>query len=227
MKSEKQLKQLMGIRAGIKTATEKMCNYLEYIGKNRYSLDVMNKTKLFQEWYSSVSNSIGAILASKDCFSVAYNMWESFEKTVKKPVPIPKKLQSSFGKDDDVSYERVLRIARNHQEHPDKANQEQFVFLADTISVDSLKAIQDEAIILFDTEVTSLSQEEVNLMVRESMELKRDVYAMQDTLLPFLDYLQSVPGVTASQIKTLKEFIQYTPASENIVFYDPNGKTKQ
>ena len=51
--------------------------------------------------------------------------------------------------------------------------------------------------------------------------------AMQDILLPFLDHLQSVPGVTASQVKTLKEFIQYTPTSENIVFYDPNEKTKQ
>lgn len=221
MKTEKQLAQLMNIRTALKTSVSKMKAYIDYSQKNKYSLDVKTKTQLFQEWYSPLSNTIGAILASRDCFTVSKEKWLSFESKVKEAVPIPKRLENSFSSNDDISYARVLRIARNLPQHPEKTNQLKYVYLADAIPIESLLGIQQAAIDLFDSELEILSQDERNTMVRGSVELTRSIYAMQDALLPYLDQLQTMEGVTPKQIETLKNFIQYTPTTENIVFYDP------
>ena len=95
MKTDNELKILHKIKLACEEMLQHAFNYQEYEKKHTFSLDVKEKQKLFQLWYSSLSNVLISILDSKDVFLYNIELWNEVDIFSNTKIEIPKTINFS------------------------------------------------------------------------------------------------------------------------------------
>ena len=214
MKPEKKLKILHNIKKACDEMVECGYNYQEYETAHPIAFDIKEKQKIFQIWYSSVSDVLESIMVSKGIFSNHIDLWNDIQTFTENKVIPPTNLQ--FQITDKLSLRDVIRIARNHKAHPDKINQENYLLLAEYIPHQTLMQLAYKMSILVLSEIKSLSIREKEIMIGESLETKRRIIAMQETLRKFIPVLEATEHFTPEMKENFYNFLSFIPSKENV-----------
>ena len=206
----------------------KLCYaYYEFTKNNQFSFDIKTKQYLYCSWYSKLSDLLEATLKSEKCFINNKQLFNNLNDFAQQKITIPEFLKSTNDKsetnnvkisaNDDVSLRRVIKIARNHAEHPDKTNQEIYCILTDFISIDILLLLNYKIDTLIVNEIKSLTNEELQVMISESIELKRNILALQEVTKKYLPTLEQCEQYTPGMRKMVQTFLEFIPNRNNIV----------
>lgn len=218
MRTIKELQPLLNIIYAAKNTRERGFAYFDYDNKAAVSIDIHKKQKLVREWVTDLANLIDAICNSESSFQNYEVVWRSFIDFVSYPVEIPAAQKDSFEGSDDVSLKRVLRIARNFDEHPEKIEQAKYALLADTISPQLLMEATLFATGLASNEWRSLSHEEQQLCIAESLETKRQIMGLQREINEKVIPVLKTKGIEESPaFRVLQEFLNFEPKAGNVI----------
>jgi hypothetical protein len=211
------LQVLLNIKSACEEAVVYGCEYQEYEKKCQREFVITEKQRKYQEWYSMVSNIIGSVLESKSAFPNSLDTWEQTRRFLIQEVNIPNNLRPLFSEGGCVSLDRVLRIARNHQEHPEKTDQIRYLLLAD--SIPSMIILQALCHIwnLVVEEWNSLSEDERIRVIVRSTELKRNMVTIQQCLMQLVPAFSKDPRVKPEVYEQLMQMIEFVPSDENII----------
>lgn len=215
MKQEKDLKVLMKLKQACNEAYNRGNEYIILVEKEPLSFNVATKTFKLAEWQTSLANLVDAILKSKEVFTYAETLWNELNSFSDQK--IAPSLDLNFEEKADLRLIRVIKIARNYYEHSEKYNQTNYVLLADNIPIDILVELFNKAFKIISTEINSLSIREKEIMLGESLEIKRQVKELQKTLKNFLPLLEKHENYSSEMEKQMNSFLEFVPNKDNIV----------
>ena len=217
MRPMKDLQILLNTKSACEKAVMYGYEYQEYEKKCQREFAIVEKQRKYQEWYSMVSNIMESVLKSQPAFLNSLDTWNQTRVFLTQEVSIPKNLRPLFSEADCVTLDRVLRIARNHQEHPDKTNQFQYLLLADTIPSKIIMQAFGRIWNLIVEEWNSLSEDDRVRMTAGSTELKRNMVTIQQSLAQLVPAFQKDHRVKPEVYEQLMHMIEFVPSDENII----------
>ena len=179
----------------------------------------------FENWFCALSNCMTGMCNAKTVFSNSQDRWEEFQCFIKAPlevvpycrIPIP----------ENATLERVVKTARNRVVHPDKINQEELALLIHYVPQKNLLQLSLMMRRILAKELESLSEEEFDLMVAESFELKRRIAQVQISTQMALSELDNSIVFTPQMQKQIDGFMNFIPNAENVRFEHKNKNTEK
>ena len=218
MRTKKQLISLWGIYTACVNAADVCNTAYKFERENKLSFDNEKKSLLRSECYSKVGNILSSINNNRSLFINSKAQLQYFIDFISKPVDIPEHFEKMFSDvlSDERTVERVLRVARNVIEHPDKNDQIKYLYLADTIDFSTIYEALALASVLVEREINNSTDEERRIMVAESYSLGRFVFNAQKQLRPVLEVLKQDERASKGNIEILEAFLAFCPSSENV-----------
>lgn len=226
MKTKKDLQILFKIRKESVNINEILFEYQEYLKKNPIIIDSKEKLKKLRECETKLANVIIAVLNSKEVFCKSKTQLSDLKDYAYQLMDVPQKFKryTDEKSKDGVSIIDVLRRARNWEEHPEKANQMLYRFMADEIDFQKLLELAYRVDSLSSHEIQELDQDELRKMISNSETLHSRIYSLQSELEKVKDYIFENENTTDEQRKRLQEFLEFVPDEENVILLEKNTK---
>lgn len=224
LKDKTTLKTLYKIKLAYDEADRNASEFQSYVTMQASTCDFVEKRRLFRGWYVSQSNLLGAVLASKVYFANSKELFEKVCVNANEEVIIPESLKSRFGAKDDISLARVLRIARNCSEHPEKVSDEKYLLVAELMNPDVLARNLVLIRELLRNELSILTQDEKRIMFAESNGYKSFIYTVQEEMRSVLNAVEGDDRVSTEAKELMMKFLKFVPCEANVKIDESMGE---
>lgn len=224
MKTDKQLMKLIRIIEKAKEAEYAGNIYSDYLKANFMSLDSKTNLNKLRDFESKLSNVLGAILDSKDIFDNSEQDWNIIMMEAQQKYSVK---HEGCTKNEEL--QKILRIARNWEEHPDKVNQIAYRYAADRVDPYVLFNLLGGIGVLLNKETKNLSDDELQRMVANSEALHSRIYFIQSSMGKIKDIILNNAEISSEIKKTFSDFLDFEPNQGNVILDDDefNGVSEE
>ena len=214
MRKEKELRTLSRLISSAKDTENALKDFIDFQNKNLITIDTTKKLSLLRNFESKLFNTLSAIKKKRDIFK-NQELYDKLSDYIDKINFFSDRTNTKI-ENEKCSLFILLKKARDWEEHSEKLDEEKYRHMADDIDIKFLVVTFNLVSKLLNSEIESLSQDELKTLITNSEKFKSKIGMLQKEFEPITDLVLNNERVSQGMKKIFSDFLDFKISKDNI-----------